>query len=109
MDVKELPSTRVSLDRPRLDPELRPALVVLPDHVRIVARSPEGRRVVVVPRRTLAALLRLDRLPLWRDFDDLWDRVEFVALRVLRAKRYDRELDARTGVPRVVLEPSDFP
>lgn len=97
-----------SLDRPRLDPELRPALCVLPDQVRVIARAPEGRRVVVLPRRTLAAVLHLERLPLWRDFDDAWDRIEEVSVGVLRAQRYDRELDARTGVPRVVLEPADF-
>jgi hypothetical protein len=108
MDVKASPWSAVYLERLRLDPELRPALLPLPDHVRIVARSPRGRRVVVVPRRTISAVLRVDRVPLWRDFDDAWERIESVGLRVLEAERYDAQNDTRTGVPRVVLEPADF-
>lgn len=108
MKVKESPPDVVSLDRPRLDPDLRPALAPLPDHVRVIARIANARRVVVLPRRTLGAVLPLDRVPVWRDFDDLWDRIERVAIDVLRTGRYDREHDARTGLSRVVLEPADF-
>ena len=108
MEVKDERSHAIALDRPRLDPDLRPALVVLPDYVRVIALENAGQRVVVVPRRTIAVLLRLERLPIWRDFDDLWDRIAQAAIGVLRAQRYDREPDARTGALRVVLEPSDF-
>ena len=54
------------------------------------------------------AVIRMDCIRLWRDFDDAWERIESVGLRVLGAQRYDAQNDARTGVPRVVLEPADF-
>ena len=99
----------IALQRPTLDPEMRPALVRLPDAVRFPGWiEKRGKILVVVSAKVVADAMNLDRPPLWRDLDALWQQIFQAVERKARAGRFDPEPDARTGLSRIVLASSDL-
>lgn len=93
----------VAFERPRPDPELRPAYVRLPDAVRVNARAGRSRVVIRIPREVVEQRLMLDRPAQWRDLDAVWHEIEEAAEESILAQRYAPEADDRTGLPVVAI------
>ena len=99
----------VALQRPTLDPEMRPALVRLPDAVRFPGWiEKRGKVLVVISAKAVADALNLARAPLWRDLDAIWQEIFRAVERKARADRFDPEPDERTGLSRIVLVAADL-
>jgi hypothetical protein len=109
MDRNTLKHVEIQFARPVLDPETRPALVLLPDPVRFVARLDDDERVIVaVSHDAVEDYLVLDRPPLWMDFDRMWDVVAKTAERLIRRDRFEIAPDDKTGLPKVIVDVDDL-
>lgn len=93
----------VAFERPRPDPELRPALTRMPDAVRFGALAGRERVIVRVPAAAVEVLLRLDRPAQWRDFDAAWPAIADAAERRIVDGDFDLPEGNGAGLPVVTL------